>query len=134
MDIAAVTIDLENQCMQFAGANNPLYLIKGDEMNTFIEIKSNKQPIGYYVKMTPFTNHEIDIEPGDQFYLSTDGFPDQFGGTLGKKFKYKPFKELLIKNCRLPMSKQLDMLDESFSNWKGELEQVDDVCIIGLKI
>lgn len=77
--------------------------------------------------------HEIDVLPGDIFYLLTDGYVDQFGGDNGKKFKFKNFKELVLSVSNLPMNEQRNILNETFEAWKGTLEQIDDVCVIGIK-
>lgn len=131
MDIALCCLDLKTKKLQYAGANNPLYHISKGELK---EIKPDKQPIGKYDDRRPYTNHSIDITSGDCFYIFTDGFADQFGGPNEKKFKYKPFKQLLLDNHNRPMNEQKDILDKTIENWKGQLEQVDDVCIIGLRI
>jgi serine phosphatase RsbU (regulator of sigma subunit) len=78
--------------------------------------------------------HEIDAQKGDMLYLYTDGYADQFGGPKGKKFKYKQLNELLISICHLPVNEQHQILYADFSNWKGHLEQVDDICIIGIRL
>lgn len=133
----------------FSGANNPLWIVRKTDLLTneqrqarstvitqeiaLIEIKPNKQPIGLYEGMTAFTQQEIDLMDGDTLYCFTDGFADQFGGEAGKKLKYKPFKKLLLSLYNEPMEKQKAQLDAFFESWKGQLEQVDDVCVIGVK-
>jgi serine phosphatase RsbU (regulator of sigma subunit) len=99
-----------------------------------IEIKADKQPIGKTDHAKPFTTHEIALQEGMLFYLFTDGFADQFGGPKGKKFKYKQLEEILIVNANKNMSDQHEILSQQFALWKGDLEQVDDVCVIGIKI
>ncbi len=99
-----------------------------------IEIKGNKQPIGLYENMKPFTQTEINLLKGDTLYFFTDGFADQFGGEKDKKFKYKPFKRLLIEISIKSMEEQKEIIQNTFNTWKGNLEQVDDVCIIGIKV
>jgi tetratricopeptide (TPR) repeat protein len=99
-----------------------------------IEYKPNKQPIGKTVKPKPFTTHSIELQKGDTIYIFTDGFADQFGGPKGKKFMYKPFKELLLSIQEKTMEEQKIMLEQHFENWKGGLEQIDDVCVIGVRI
>jgi serine phosphatase RsbU (regulator of sigma subunit) len=99
-----------------------------------IEIKADKQPIGKTDNPKPFTTHEIELKPGMQFYLFTDGFADQFGGPKGKKFKYKQLEELLVSLSNSSMQEQKEALLSNFSQWKGDLEQVDDVCVIGVKV
>ncbi|MCD6366171.1 MAG: SpoIIE family protein phosphatase, partial [Bacteroidales bacterium] len=98
------------------------------------EIKPDKMPIAIYEKMDNFTSHEIKVEKGNQLYMFSDGYADQFGGPKGKKFKYKPFKQLLIDNCQLPMSEQKAILEKSFIEWKKDTEQIDDVVVVGIKI
>ena len=132
MDICLCKIDVKNRRVEYAGANNALYIIKND--GEFNSIKPNKQPIGQFDHRTPFTTHHIELQKGDAIYLFTDGFADQFGGTNGKKLKYKPFKNELISSNHLGLSKQLTILDKFFDEWKGEYEQVDDVCVIGVRL
>ena len=122
--------------LQYAGANNPLYITtKNTEgIAELTEIKPNKQPIGKYFRQESFTNHEVELKKGDTIYIFTDGFADQFGGPKGKKMMYKPFKELLLKINNKSMAEQKEILEQHFYKWKGNLEQVDDVCVIGVRI
>lgn len=127
--------------LNYSGANNPLWIIRKDakpplpnEDGDLQEIKADKQPIGKFDYGKPFTNHEVELYPGDCVYLFTDGYADQFGGPLGKKFRYKTLKNLLLQIHHLPMSEQRNVLDETFENWRGELSQIDDVCVIGVRI
>ena len=124
--------------LQYAGANNPLWIIRNLEPQTsnfeLIEIKPNKQPVGKYFRNEPFTTHVVELKKGDTIYIFTDGFADQFGGPKGKKMMYKPFKELLLSIQNKSMDDQKIILEQHFDNWKGELEQVDDVCVIGVRI
>jgi serine phosphatase RsbU (regulator of sigma subunit) len=129
MDIALCNIS--DTTLQYAGANNPLYHISNGQLN---EIKPSKQSIGKQDTAEPYQNTSIPATSGDVFYLFTDGFADQFGGPKGKKFKYKPFKELLLTIHSKPMAEQKQLLDEAIEKWKGNLEQVDDICIIGVTI
>ena len=129
MDIALCK--LEGNELQYAGANNPLWIVRNGEI---IETKANKQPIGKFEPSQPFSTHKIKLEKGDVIYIFSDGFVDQFGGDKGKKFKAKPFKELLSKLQESTMEKQKKLINETFENWKGDLEQIDDVCVIGVKI
>ena len=131
MDIALCSFDMKTKEVQYAGANNSLYYIRDGAFN---EIKPTKQPVGKYDNRKDFENHILKVEIGDVFYLFTDGYPDQFGGEKGKKFKYKPFKELLAEIALEPMSIQKEKLNTSFNDWKGEYVQVDDVCVIGVRI
>ncbi len=138
MDISLLCIDTKNKKVFWSGANNPLWYVcssKENESHTeLVEVKADKQPIGKTDKVNPFTTHEIEFKENTTFYLFTDGFADQFGGPNGKKFKYKPFAEILVQNVTKTPSEQSAILAEKFEAWKGELEQVDDVCIIGVKI
>jgi serine phosphatase RsbU (regulator of sigma subunit) len=131
MDISIACLNLQTKEMIWAGANNPLYLIKEGILS---QIKPNKQPIGYQENQQPFSNHTIQLESGTCFYLFTDGYADQFGGDKGKKFKYSQLQELLVSIHKDPMSKQKEVLKNRFEDWKGNMEQVDDVCLIGMRI
>jgi serine phosphatase RsbU (regulator of sigma subunit) len=118
---------------RWAGANNPLWIIrKGATM--IEEVKPNKQPIGKYTNPQPFTTHTIELNTGDAIYIFTDGFQDQFGGDRGKKFKASQLKELLLSIQQQNMEQQKEVLNQTFEKWKGTLEQIDDVCIIGVRI
>jgi serine phosphatase RsbU (regulator of sigma subunit) len=131
MDISLLCIDSKNKNIYWSGANNPLWYIQDNELK---EIKADKQPIGKTEYPKPFRTHEIEYKANTTFYLFTDGFADQFGGPNGKKFKYKQFSDLLVKNNNLSQSQQAEIINKAFSDWKGDLEQVDDVCVIGIKI
>ena len=131
MDIAIVTIDKQEQKIEYAGAYNPLILIRNGEI---IETAGEKMPIGIYENMHPFNKHEIHIEKGDVFYMFSDGYEDQFGGPDGKKFKSKNLKQLLLEIHTHPVEKQKEILENSFEEWKGDLPQVDDVVLVGLAI
>ena len=98
------------------------------------EIKGEKQPIGKYPNPKPFTNHKLRLNQGDTIYIFSDGFIDQFGGDQGKKFKKINFKNLLLSIQNETMDNQHKILDQKFENWKGSLEQLDDVCVIGVKM
>ncbi|MBL1231913.1 MAG: SpoIIE family protein phosphatase [Flavobacteriales bacterium] len=132
MDISLCCLDLSGSyaILQWAGANNPLWIIRKHEL---IEVKPNKQPIGKTDNPLSFTTHEIQLQKGDTIYVFTDGFADQFGGPKGKKFMYKPFKELLLSIQNKTMEEQKIVLEQHFENWRGSLEQVDDVCVIGVR-
>jgi len=131
MDIALCTLNTKTNKLIFSGANNGLYLIRKGEL---IQYKPDKQPIGKYDDAKPFTKHDINLEKEDVIYTFSDGYADQFGGPKGKKFMYKKFRNLLIENHQKPMSEQHQILINTFENWRGKLEQVDDVCLIGLRI
>jgi len=132
MDIAFCAIDLKNKTLQYSGAHNPLYLVKPGK-NEVIELKADPQPIGIHLKEKPFTNHETKIEEGDMFYIFSDGFIDQFGGEKGNKYKSKRFKDFLISVKNEDFEKQGEIFENEFLTWKGELEQVDDVMVLGFK-
>ncbi|OFY90169.1 MAG: hypothetical protein A3K10_15125 [Bacteroidetes bacterium RIFCSPLOWO2_12_FULL_31_6] len=131
MDISLIRLNLLTNELQWAGANNPLYIIRENQLE---EYKPDKQPIGYNYKMTDFTNHTFNIQKGDYVCIFTDGFADQFGGPKGKKYKYNTFKEKLLNIYQTPMNEQKQLLSKEFEMWKGNLQQVDDICIIGLRI
>ena len=131
MDISLLCIDSINKKIFWSGANNPLWYIQNNELH---EIKADKQPIGKTDNPKPFTTHQINHKENTTFYLFTDGFADQFGGPNGKKFKYKQFSELLIKHDNLSAKEKADIINKTFLDWKGNLEQVDDVCVIGIKL
>jgi serine phosphatase RsbU (regulator of sigma subunit) len=131
MDISIARINNNTLDLEWAGANNPLWILRNNEITA---IKPDAQPIGHYLKMKPFTNHHFKLILGDMIYLFSDGFADQFGGKKEKKLKYKPFKELLLSSTQTTMKEQAEHLEMFFNDWKGNLEQIDDVCIIGLRI
>jgi serine phosphatase RsbU (regulator of sigma subunit) len=131
MDAVVCKIDFETNHLEYAAANNPVYLIRNKEL---MVLAAQKMPVGYSDNMQTFETKTLSIMPSDFIYTITDGFADQFGGPKGKKFKYKQLKELLMSISHDPMQKQLATLNESFENWKGNLEQVDDVCLVGIKI
>ena len=131
MDMALCCIDYKTLKVEFSGANNPLIIIRNGEI---IEIKGNKQPIGEFEKRVPFTTNEVQLEKGDSCFVFTDGYADQFGGPKGKKFKLKTLKNLLLEVASLPVKEQKEQLEIAFNNWKGEIEQLDDVCLIGIKV
>ena len=153
MDMALININHENNILQFSGANNSLYLIRNKKLTTdneniaelnsklkvesskfFYEVKPDKMPIAIYLKMDDFATTEIQLEKGDQIYMFSDGFADQFGGPRGKKLMYKPFKRIILENADKPMEQQKEILNNAFEDWKGDLEQIDDVVVVGLKI
>lgn len=136
MDVALCSLDRTTKELQYAGANNPLWVIpKGAQtIEEIIEIKGDKQPVGHYEHRKPFTNHTVTLNDGDQIYLFSDGFVDQFGGDKGKKFKSKPFKQLLLDTLSESMNAQQDALQQSFNQWRGAHDQIDDVCVIGVRV
>ena len=131
MDISLVSINTKTYEIKWAGANNPLWYITGNELN---DITADKQPIGSSFDPHPFQTHGLQLQEGDMLFLFTDGYADQFGGEKGKKIKYKPLKDLLLHNANLPTEMQEQVLDSTFENWKNGVEQVDDVCIMGIRM
>jgi CheY-like chemotaxis protein len=132
MDISICIIDLKKLSLKFAGANNPVYIVNN---RRFKEIKGDRMPVGINVNFDkPFTTHEVEIENGDSIYMFTDGYADQFGGPKGKKFRYKYFKELIYGINGTPMTKQKEIVEQTFHKWRDDFEQVDDVLVMGIKI
>ena len=132
MDISLCSIDIKTRQVSYAGANNSLYLIRNNN-SELTELKADKQPVGAYDNRKPFNEHTLSLEKSDQIYLFTDGYPDQFGGEKGKKLKYKPFKKLLLDCHQDSMNSQKQKLTDFIRNWRGDHEQVDDICIIGIR-
>lgn len=131
MDIVLCCIDEKSALLKYAAANNSLYLLRNKQ---FTEFKPDKQPCGFHHDLKPFTQREVILSKGDVIYTFTDGFADQFGGPKGKKFKYKQLEELTLSLHDQPLIKQKKELDNIFIQWKGSLEQIDDVCMIGVKV
>ncbi|MES2589784.1 MAG: SpoIIE family protein phosphatase [Bacteroidota bacterium] len=138
MDLAMCAINFEKMELHYAGANNPLYLIRKKELHI---TKADKQAIGGDFDAEhekTFTDHTIKLEKGDCIYIFTDGYADQFGGAEsysgGKKFKYNRFKDLLLLIHHLPMEEQKERLIKEHNQWKGDLEQVDDILVIGFRV
>ena len=132
MDMALCMLDTDKRMIQFAGANNPIYIINNQGLK---EIKGDRMPVGININYhKPFTNQTIQLQPDDTLYLFTDGYADQFGGDKGKKFRYKYFKELLYSNHGISMKMQQQVLYDTFIKWKGRYEQIDDVMIMGFRI
>jgi len=129
MDIALCT--LEGNKLQYAGAYNPLWIIRNGEI---METKANRWSIGLTHDPKPYTTHSIDLEKRDVIYIFTDGFVDQFGGEKGKKLKVSGLKNLLLSIHDKPMEDQRKFIHDAFFNWMGNLDQVDDVCLIGVRI
>ncbi len=138
MDMALTVIDKDKKIMRFAGANNPLYLIKSNELQ---ETKADRMPVAIHERIEPFRKHQVELEQGDTFYLFSDGYADQFGGPDGKKFKYKQFKELLLSIQDRSMEEQKDILDKTLHEWintpdpdGNPYDQIDDILVIGVRI
>jgi len=147
MDIALCCIDLEINKLWYAGANNSLYRVSQmkdeivippkavyDKKRILYEYPATRQPIGKFFHAKNFETHEINLDKGDCIYLFSDGFADQFGGPKGKKYKSKPFKNFLLSISPKSMDEQKSLLENEFEAWKGNLEQIDDICILGVKI
>ncbi len=131
MDISLCCLDKKNLQLTWAGANNPLWIIRDKKLT---EYKGDKQPIGKYELTEPFTEHKIQLQKGDIIYLFTDGIADQFGGPKGKKFKYKQLAEIIVANSDLPLPEQNQKLQLEIKNWQGNIEQVDDMSLIAIQI
>ncbi len=132
MDIAFCKYNIKTTTIQFSGAFNPLYVVSKGELS---EHKANPQPVGYNVpNEKPFTKTDVKVKKGDMIYIFSDGFKDQFGGPKEKKFMTSRFKKLLIEASELNCDDQKNYLDMEFKSWKGENEQIDDVCVMGVRI
>src|ERR1700757_4663035 len=132
MDCILACFDFKKLQLQYAAANNSFYIVRGSEI---IMCPADKMPVGKSPRDTePFTLHTIPLQKGDIVYTLTDGLPDQFGGPKGKKFKYKQLEDILLENRQLPMSEQKEILHKKFEEWRGNLEQVDDVLLIGVRV
>lgn len=134
MDLAFCTIDSKRKVLQYSGAFNPLYIIRN---NSIIEVKADRFSVGLNDEMgqvQSFQNHEIKLQEGDVIYIFTDGYADQFGGPEGKKYKYRRFRHLLLALHQLPLQRQEEFLLKSIQEWKGEMDQVDDILVMGIKI
>lgn len=131
MDIALCKLNLTNNILEYAGANNPLIIIRNQEL---IETKPTKQPIGFSENPVPFENNTLSLQKDDSIYIFSDGYADQFGGEKGKKFKLTNLKKLLFNIQNKDIFQQKEEIEKTFTSWKGDLEQLDDVCIMGIKI
>ena len=133
MDIALCSYNLQTRHLEFAGACNPLWMVRNGEL---FELSADKQPVIAWPgqELKAFTQKEVQLFPGDCIYLFSDGYADQFGGPNGKKFKNENFKNTLLKNADLPMEKQKIILNETIENWRGSYEQIDDILVIGIRI
>ncbi len=132
IDMALCIIDFENLELEFAGANNPLILIREDEL---LEVKADKMPIGiHFREKESFTNNKLKIKKNDKIYLFSDGYYDQFGGKRGRKFLKKNFKKLLKSIYEKKMEEQKIILKETLNNWKKNYEQIDDILVLGIEI
>lgn len=137
MDITLCRIDKAKKELNFCSANNDLYIIKNKVAGSdkeLIKYKANRQPVGFYHLNKPFTPQTIALEDGDCIYTFSDGYADQFGGPKGKKFRYKQLEERLLQNSHLNFDTQKNSLNSEIDRWRGSLEQVDDILVIGVKI
>ncbi len=133
MDISLICFNKKTLELMAACANNPVWIIKKNA--ELIEIKPDKQPIGYVSSTsTSFTLHKMQLEKGDIIYQFTDGYADQFGGEKGKKFKYNQLKELLVKNHNLGLDQQYKIIEDVYVQWKGSLAQIDDILLTAIKV
>lgn len=132
MDIALLRINMANGECTYAGANNPAYHISGNELK--FAYQGSKQPVGYSATLKPFDQHSFQVNKGDMLVLFTDGFPDQFGGNKGKKLMYKPFREIVMSVLNNTTNNREEALDQKFREWRGNNDQIDDICVMGIKI
>jgi serine phosphatase RsbU (regulator of sigma subunit) len=130
MDIAVCVVDFDKNILWYAGANSPLYHVRGGELTHY---RADKMPVAIHYKMEPFTLHKIDLQKGDAFYIFSDGFADQFGGPKQKKFMSMQLRETLVAMADMPMLKQGERLNEIFKEWRGDGPQIDDVTLIGVR-
>jgi ligand-binding sensor domain-containing protein/serine phosphatase RsbU (regulator of sigma subunit) len=155
MDMTLCAFSADKKTLEYAGANNPIYIIRNKNLPEIVhnkklehndlvlyEIKGDNMPIAIFERMDRFVTHEIELLEGDQVYMFTDGFADQFGGPKGKKFKYKPFKLKILENCHKPLEEQREILFNTIVDWMDNIdpltgslvEQVDDITVIGIRI
>jgi tetratricopeptide (TPR) repeat protein len=153
MDISISVFDNDFTNLQFAGAYNPVYIIRKVDNNTLeenlllqenctafkneynlFEIKADKMPVSIYDNMSPFVNNEFTLQKDDTIYMFSDGYSDQFGGQEEKKFKAKPFKNMLLELQKQSMENQMDSINKAHLDWKGNLAQIDDILVVGIKV
>jgi ligand-binding sensor domain-containing protein/serine phosphatase RsbU (regulator of sigma subunit) len=147
MDIALCSVNIKKNKLWYAGANNPLFLVrKGADGYELIEQKADKMPIGIHARMDDFTNHETDLKDGDTFYVFSDGFLDQFGGPEGRKFMKPRFRQMLLDNQNLDMASQREVFNKTLEEWINtpvtnqsgndiqQYVQVDDIILIGVRV
>ena len=130
MDIAVCVVDFDKNILWYAGANSPLYHVRGDELTHY---RADKMPVAIHYRMEPFTLHKIDLQKGDAFYIFSDGFADQFGGPNQKKFMSMQLRETLVAMSGVPMLQQGERLNKIFEEWRGDSPQIDDVTLIGVR-
>jgi serine phosphatase RsbU (regulator of sigma subunit) len=137
MDMALCVWHKNTNILEYAGANNPVWImrpIKDTRAHEIIELKANRMPVGYHYDTKDFTDLKFQLQKGDAIYMFTDGFVDQFGGPDGKKYKSKKFKEMLLSIQHLCMKDQALMINKEFNDWRGNNEQIDDLCLVGVKV
>ena len=136
IEMALCVIDKKSRTLQYAGANNPLYLIRDEkEIPILKEVKPDRMPLGYYrSKDKTFNNHCVQLEIGDTFYIFSDGYMDQKGGMENKKYMSKNFKDLLLNIHEQPMYQQQEILDRTITEWMGKNSQIDDILVIGVRV
>jgi serine phosphatase RsbU (regulator of sigma subunit) len=130
MDIAVCVVDFDKNILWYAGANSPLYHVRGGELTHY---RADKMPVAIHYRMEPFTLHKIDLQKGDAFYIFSDGFADQFGGPNQKKFMSMQLRETLVAMSGVPMLQQGERLNKIFEEWRGDSPQIDDVTLIGVR-
>jgi serine phosphatase RsbU (regulator of sigma subunit) len=132
IEIALCVIDTRKRSLEYAGANRPLYLIRNNKLQHY---RGDRMPIGIYEQeLLPFTNHEIDLELGDSLYLFSDGYVDQLGGPSRKTFRSRYFRQVLLDIQEHPMEEQKRILVDKLNDWKGEVEQIDDILVMGIRV
>lgn len=132
MDAVMLSFDFEQQQFQYVAAQNPIWIVRAGRL---IEIKPEKMPVGKHFRAhMPFEGGSFPYQKGDVLYLLSDGFQDQFGGPKGKKFMVKALRELLVSIADQDLVQQREVLQQRFESWKGDVEQVDDVCIVGFRL
>ena len=132
MDMAIAIINTDNNQLSYAGAFNPLLLLRNNEIET---IPADDMPVGKHINdKIPFSVKTKELKSGDRIYLFTDGYKDQFGGEKDKKFGMKAFTSLLLETGRLPVDKQLETIEQTFDNWTEGYDQIDDVLVVGVEI
>ena len=131
MDASIISLNLKQMTLQYSGAFSSLYLIRD---NVLTKLKGDRRPVGYIEFKSDFSSHKISLVRDDNLYIFSDGFPDQFGGKSGSKLKSRSFLNLLLEIHKKPLVEQKNILDNMFECWKGDLDQVDDVTVFGLKI
>lgn len=135
LDIAFCSFDINTHMLDYAGAYNPVYIIRNKNSHVeLIELKGNKNPIGIFYREKPFYSQYIELKKDDMVILFTDGFIDQFNGQTGEKFKYRRFKEILINSYHLPVDLQAVALSNELKTWKGKSTQIDDITVLGIRV